>query len=175
MNAHLAKHQVGCLRARGFSLIEVALALGIVSFAVIGVIGLLPVGLKSMKESGEHAGAADTLQAITHSLRSATSADRETYAATFSGETITFQRGGSGTPTNTWSALTLEGQVPESGAPQRLAAVLEIRRQPGADGSPGEAVVSVAWSAMSEPRWDGESWTSADGSIASGVQFLPRE
>ncbi len=37
--------------ARGFSLIEVTLALGIVSFALITILGVMPVGLNSLRDA----------------------------------------------------------------------------------------------------------------------------
>ena len=36
---------------RGFSLIEVTVALGILSFAMVGIIGLMPVGLGTMRDA----------------------------------------------------------------------------------------------------------------------------
>lgn len=39
------------LAASGFSLVEVVIALGIVSFAVVAVVGMLPMGLKTAKDS----------------------------------------------------------------------------------------------------------------------------
>ncbi|MBN8711589.1 MAG: hypothetical protein BGO12_16290 [Verrucomicrobia bacterium 61-8] len=36
---------------RGFSLVEVTIAIGLVSFAVLSVVGLLPVGLGALKDS----------------------------------------------------------------------------------------------------------------------------
>jgi uncharacterized protein (TIGR02598 family) len=36
---------------RGFSLIEVTVALGILSFAMVGIIGLMPVGLGAMRDA----------------------------------------------------------------------------------------------------------------------------
>lgn len=38
---------------RAFSLVEVVLALGVVSFAFVGVLGLMPVGLKSFRTAME--------------------------------------------------------------------------------------------------------------------------
>ncbi len=37
--------------SRGFSLIEVVLALGIISFAIVGIIGMMPVAMKSAGDS----------------------------------------------------------------------------------------------------------------------------
>jgi uncharacterized protein (TIGR02598 family) len=36
----------------GFSLIEVALTFAVISFALVAILGLLPVGLKSVTEAG---------------------------------------------------------------------------------------------------------------------------
>ena len=36
---------------KGFSLIEATVALGILSFAIVGLIGLMPVGLQTMREA----------------------------------------------------------------------------------------------------------------------------
>jgi len=38
-------------RGKAFSLVEVAIALGLVTFAVVSVIGLLPVGLSTMRDA----------------------------------------------------------------------------------------------------------------------------
>lgn len=44
-----------------FSLVEVTLAMGIVAFALLAILGLLPVGLKSAQDSNEQARATDIL------------------------------------------------------------------------------------------------------------------
>jgi uncharacterized protein (TIGR02598 family) len=38
-------------RARGFSLVEVVMALGIMSFALMGIVGLLPAGLSQFRQA----------------------------------------------------------------------------------------------------------------------------
>ena len=56
-----------------FSLVEVTIAVGIVSFCLIAVLGLLPTGLKAVKNANEQAAAANALNAIADTLRTATS------------------------------------------------------------------------------------------------------
>lgn len=51
---------------RGFSLVEVVIALGVVSFAFIGIIGSLPVGIQSMQGAMQQQAKAN----ITQQLRS---------------------------------------------------------------------------------------------------------
>jgi uncharacterized protein (TIGR02598 family) len=40
-----------CARRRGFSLIEIVLALGIISFALVGILGLFPVAVNAAADS----------------------------------------------------------------------------------------------------------------------------
>ena len=55
--------------ARAFSLIEVVLALGVVSFSVLAIIGLFPVGYKNATESRRETSAAFLAQQISGDLR----------------------------------------------------------------------------------------------------------
>ena len=68
-----------------FSLIEVVLAIGVIAFALVLVIGLLPVGLNSMKHAREQAAAAVCMSQISQAVMypSATgSSGNSAYAAT---------------------------------------------------------------------------------------------
>ena len=165
-----------------FSLIEVTIALGIVSFALLAVIGLLPAGLKSVKNANEQAGAASVLNVISTALQNATPDDTDPtkYTATVfsSNTTITFSKVDTpDTPIATpikWENLTLEGtEVP---AFKQLSAVLSILAQPTSS-TPGRATISVSWSAQANPTWDDSTkkWNKAEGSITSGIQFLPKQ
>lgn len=161
-----------------FSLVEVTLALGIVSFALVAVIGLLPVGLKSIKNANEQAGAANVLNAIAESLRTASSTNGSNFSGRFADKNIQYVVGGSSSDV-VWINLTLEG-APEDASgnpPKRLSARLGILQPPASVSTPGRAVVSVAWSAQANPTWDpaASKWSNADGSITSGIQFLPRQ
>ncbi|MBA3960367.1 MAG: hypothetical protein H0X40_00495 [Chthoniobacterales bacterium] len=53
----------------GFSLIEVTLAIGIVGFGLIAIMGLLPVGLTSNRNAAEQAAATGILTSIASDLR----------------------------------------------------------------------------------------------------------
>lgn len=158
----------------GFSLVEVTLAIGIVSFALLAVVGLLPVGLKSVKNANEQAGAANVLNVIAGSLRSASSSNRTNFSSRFAGQTVAFEIGGS-TTSNSWTNLTLDGSLETAASPKRLSAVANIYPASSLT-TPSRAVISVAWSAQSAPGWDSttQRWTNADGSLTSGIQFLPQ-
>ena len=164
---------------QGFSLIEVTLAIGIVSFALLAVVALLPTGLKAIKNASEQSGAGATLTAVATALRHAArdesaGATTSTYTGSFAGQDFTYTLGGGAPGPIEWSNLTLEGT--EDAVARRLVARLEILQTPSADGlTPGRATVSVAWSAMSNPTFDTASkkWQNAEGSMVMPVQFLP--
>jgi len=162
---------------KAFTLVEVVLALGIISFALLAVVGLLPVGLKSIKNANENAGAANVLQAIAASVRSATTTNFTTFSSRFAGQDISYSIGGPTPPGLEWPDLTLEGiREVNASSPRRLSARLDI--YPSASLIiPSRGVVSVAWSAQAVPVWDTgtQRWTKAEGSITSGIQFLPKQ
>ncbi len=64
----------------GFSLVEIVMALGIVSFAIVGIMGLFPVAMKSALESQRETRAAQIAQQIFSDLRSGP--PNSTYVAT---------------------------------------------------------------------------------------------
>ncbi|XHR31110.1 MAG: hypothetical protein ACFUZC_11245 [Chthoniobacteraceae bacterium] len=51
-------------RALGFSIIEVVLALGIAAFALVSVVGLLPLGLGMAEESVDESGAVNLVSSV---------------------------------------------------------------------------------------------------------------
>ena len=53
----------------GFSLVEVALALGLAAFCLIAILGMIPVGLNSSQNANAETGAASVLTAVGADLR----------------------------------------------------------------------------------------------------------
>lgn len=53
----------------GFSLVEIVMALGIISFAIVGIMGLFPVAMRSALESQRETRAAQIAQQIFSDLR----------------------------------------------------------------------------------------------------------
>lgn len=58
-------------RVRGFSLVEVALALGVCSFCLVALLGLIPAGLTSSQNSISQTGAISILRSVASDLKSA--------------------------------------------------------------------------------------------------------
>ncbi len=63
------------LGKRAFSLVEVVLALGVVSFAIVAILGVIPVGLNSGRSSQSETRAAQIAQDILSSLASQSQAN----------------------------------------------------------------------------------------------------
>jgi len=71
------KLHVPCQRA--FSLVEVVLALGIVSFAFIGIIGMLPVGMNTFRQATDATVQAQITQQIITQVRETNYADLNSF------------------------------------------------------------------------------------------------
>lgn len=155
----------------GFSLVEVVLAIGIVSFCLIAVLGLLPTGLKAVKNSNEQAGAAALISAIATSVRGASTTDGISYTTAFGGKTIAFQSYGGAEILTRWTNLTLEGATNSTWP--RLSAVLVIT-PPSTAPAPVRAFISVAWPASATWNPRNFNWTRSEGSLSQSFQFLPR-
>lgn len=50
--------------AFGFSLVEIVMALGVVSFAIVAIMGMIPVGLASLRQSMDETAKAHIVQSI---------------------------------------------------------------------------------------------------------------
>ena len=158
----------------GFTLIEVTLAMGVVALT-LGLIALLPAGLKTVKNANEQAGAANVLNSMAEALRFAHSMDRTNFSGAFAGKIFNYQIGQAGPVENTWANLTLEGAEETASSPKRLSAVMRIH-PPSDPLRPGRATLSVAWSAQANPVWNSanQTWTRAEGSLTTGIQFLAK-
>jgi uncharacterized protein (TIGR02598 family) len=60
-----------CKRSGAFSLVEVAIALGIVGFAFVAIMGLIPIGVNTNQTSSEQTAAAGLVTGIVADLRAA--------------------------------------------------------------------------------------------------------
>ena len=62
-------------RHAGFSLVEVTIALGVVAFVVVAVLGMMPLGLSTHRESKESQSATLAMSSLTARLRQAIQTD----------------------------------------------------------------------------------------------------
>lgn len=151
-----------------FSLVEVTMAVGIVAFAFLAIIGLLPVGLKSAREAGLRNAVAMTERTLAEALRFATTSDGQHFNFVIGDQTNTFT-------TDTPVSLPLP-DFTAAGTPALhgdgvLAASMEIF--PGPDRfSPSRAIIHVAW--PSSANRSGGAWQGSEGSAERSIVFMPR-
>jgi uncharacterized protein (TIGR02598 family) len=158
----------------GFSLVEVVVAIGVVAYAVFGVLGLLPVGIKSFQNSTCEAAGSDVLSSLSVALRSAQTTNGTNFDWSFNGTACRYTLGGSKT-TNAWSTLSLEGVTSANSFYRQLAAVC-IVTPPSSPNVQGSAILSVAWPAAANPSFNGTNltWSRSQGSLSVPIRFLPR-
>jgi Tfp pilus assembly protein PilV len=167
--------------SRAFSLVEVVIAIGIVSFAILAVLGLLPVGLRTIKNSNEQAGAANVVNGIIEAVRNASTNANSAgaYSNSYAGQSITFTNGAPATNC-LWTNLTLEGLATTNDFGKRLSAILIFTPPSTNLVTNGFGTVSVAWAGQANPVWSTNtlSWTNPggtiEGSITMGFRFLPK-
>lgn len=152
---------------RAFSLVEVAIALGIAVFCLLTVVALLPAGLDAVRSSRDEDGAARCLEQIALALRSATTtADGQYRASGNYAKLIWTPAKGLGL---TQEDLSIDGVPAADALDQRLVARVEIAPSSGTPTS--QALVSVAW--PKHAKWDAASamWRGAQGSVFMWVVF----
>jgi len=164
-----------CISARqrrsAFSLVEVTLALGIVSFCLISLTGLLGTGLTTVRASRDEAAAGTCLERITHSLESATVATNGTdYRALGAYSNVVWSLGQS---PQTYNIAALSSSGRPSSADPKFVARLEIT-PPAGSMAPGKALIRIAWPAGATWNDSTKSWTNAQGSLSSWQVLLPQ-
>lgn len=161
-------------RSGGFSLVEVVVAIGVVAYAVFGVLGLLPVGIKGFQDSTCEAAGADVLSGLSVALRSAQTTNGTNFDWSFSGTSCQYTVGGSPVY-STWSTLSLEG-VPLNNCLYRQLSAVCIVTPPASTSGEGSAVLSVAWPAAANPVFNRANlnWSGSQGSLTLPIRFVPR-
>ena len=86
---------------KGFSLVELALALGVVSFVMIALFGLLPTGLNTNDAAVQETGAVNVLAAVEADLRATPNSTTSVASSQFA---ITIPSG-SPSPSTTFATL----------------------------------------------------------------------
>jgi type II secretory pathway pseudopilin PulG len=161
----------------GFSLVEVVFALGVVSFCLISITGLLSVGLSSLGSSREKAGAANALEQISSAIRQATPPVTVggTYQALAPYNDLVWSSGiGSKPISKNYTTISLAG-VPTTQSPDQLLTV-EVQITPSSDTvTAGSALITVAW--PKQATWNPTTlkWIHAQGSASTWLIFRPNK
>lgn len=159
---------------RAFSLVEVTITIGILAFCLLSLVGLMPVGLSTVKNAREQAAAANCVNFLATAIRKASpdaSGTNFTALGEFS-DSLVWSVGGRSNEV-TLSTLSLGGRPAANLGDQRLTAHIEIQ-PPTSLAAAGTARISVAWPGTAV--WTTNSgWKNAQGSVSSWLVFLPRQ
>lgn len=154
-----------------FSLIEVTMALGIASFGLLAIGGLLPVGLGSMKDSRDEAAAAKCLEQMAIAIRGATLGADGAYHSSGGFADLSWTDGEVVQPP-LYTDISLGGFRTTDSINQRLTARVEIIAPQGA--TPGKALISVAWPNRATWNTADRKWTKASGSVSTWLTLIPQ-
>lgn len=170
----------------GFSLVEVVLAIGIVAFAFVAVVGLLPTGLQTAENGYEQGRATEVLNSAAAAVLG------QRYVGTVSGnrnyafgDWLSDNAAPQLSPTKYWVgqgtweygdyAVTENGVIRVKGATDPPARYrLYIRVTPPADDTrPVQVYMSVAWPGGA--TWDATNrkWTKNQGSVETVLYANP--
>lgn len=159
----------------GFSLIEVTIALGLISFCLIALLALLPAGLRNVKETRERIAGASCIEKIAASIRNASlsTTPANTYHAVGGYTNLTWSIGGAPV-TGTFTNISLTGDPASAVADQRLVAYVKV--VPPANGvSSGSALITVAWPNRATWNAGSSKWSNAIGSLSTWMIFTPQQ
>lgn len=149
----------------GFSLIEVALALGIISFALLAVVGLLPAGLEAQRQSANQARSVQVLSEISDALRGVYLDSGSDYKYPYPLDAVT-----PGAQGEQHYDLQENGRLVSSG--DNVQGVVYLKQYPKTTNQVIPVYVSIAWPGSAERK--GDAWDKAQGSVESLIFVNPQ-
>lgn len=159
---------------RGFSMVEVTVALGLVAFCLLALIGLLPIGLDSQKDSMTESAAISCLEHISGSIREALPDPNEpgTYRAGGRFSDLSWKL--DGVPVEfTGVKLSASGYPATNPTEEHFVAHIEVQPPSLSPADRrGTALIRLAW--PPQATWDASksAWQNARGSSQTWVAFL---
>lgn len=145
----------------GFTLAEIAVALGIFSFALVSMMGMLSVGLKNTRKATVQTAASNVLSGIVSDIKAskitatAAGTDTQSYTSPKLGITAALDKRNNTVTDSITPSMPLyineAGSLVNSSAPEVLQKVYSVQITPGADGVPALRV-RVEWPANRPPN-----------------------
>lgn len=137
-------HQEEC---RAFSLVEVVMALGVVAFAIVAVMGLLPVGLREARNSTAEVQAVNLMTLLVADLKNATARGGATSSMGLSPTPAA--SGVSVATIHTFYTDAAQGLTTTRSADSLYRVTLRYNRLDSLTGT--EAFLMVSWPPMTDP------------------------
>lgn len=144
--------------SRGFSLVEVVLAISVVSFGLVAVLGLLPVGLGVQKQAMNQARGMQALSEVSHAVRSVYDGSN---GLVFPSPIANLTPGHTGEST---FVVLANGTICESGT-DSVRARGYLKQYPTTGNGVMPVYISIAWPASATRNATG--WINAQGSVES--------
>jgi hypothetical protein len=150
---------------RAFSLVEVVIAIGIISIAGLAIIGVLSAGFNSNHNALGRGNGILTLGIVANSLRAASTTDHVTYTAA----APLNMSWSIGNPFSTTQFLFTDSGTFTS-SPAQAQQVVSVRiTPPQTPNQPCLALIIVAWPSTSKVSWTGSTPTVTND---QGYEFL---
>lgn len=149
--------------AAGFSLVEVTLAIGIVAFALITLLALMPVGLKTNRKSIDEIAALGMLTSLESDLRTSPSSKAQSVIFKIDRSATTIQ----GTGSNK-IYLNAQGEPTVTESDKRYRLIVENLSPMAATpikSRPYTCRAKIAWPAAAKVREDGATTETAQGTV----------
>ncbi len=156
-------------REAAFTLVEIAISLGILAFCLVSIIGLLPTGLSSVRDAECQAAAARLLGQLSNALHGSALSATEYRLPPVGG--IPEQKWKVGDPSFNASGVLNAFGFAETAADTALFA-WRVEITPPTDTRPdsfGRAIVRIAW--PQRAVWSGTSWNNASGQTSALILF----
>ena len=158
------------MKRKGFSLVEVTIALGIIAFCVISVVALLPMGMNSLQSARERRNATEFINLLAGDLLSKRVSSTGTNSLPGVFSNYSWSVGG----TNVSGVLEVpaDGRQGSSGSDLATMQVFFSIDPPKDRWSAGLARFSVAWPGGAKRKAD-NTWTGARGHAEAVIYFSP--
>jgi len=149
-----------------FSLVEVVIALGIISFALVALLGLLPAGLSAQKQAASRARCVQTLSEFSDAARGVYTNSDGTTNFPYPLDGIT-----PGAAASTNYVLLGNGRITNTAPAGADVRGKIFVRQYASSNNVSPLYISVAWPASAVRG--GTNWQTAQGSIESLIFVTP--
>lgn len=147
---------------RAFSLVEVTLALGIISFALVAVMGLIPTGLNTQRQAVDQSFGVQGLNDVAQALQGVYISTNGSTNFPAPLESLSFAAG--------TASLTIyeDGSLTNTSSPPRAQVFID-KKTPIGNTLP--VFVSVAWPQTA--THNGTGWSDARGSASTFLYLTP--
>jgi uncharacterized protein (TIGR02598 family) len=155
----------GAHRSRGFSLIEVAISLGIMGFACAALVGLVPIGLTSFHQAMGNTIESEIVQNLTNDMLLANFSDlyQYSYANSTASANQTYYYDSDGT----LLTVTTTGVVPTGTVYTVVVTLSPLTSTASSSNSPAGLTVSTANSGISTAAPTDTTWAGAFSGLTS--------